>query len=120
MLPLSLFRRRTQVGGGFAMFFVTITFLCSVLYLPLYYQSAKGRTAAESGIDIIPFMLSSVIAMLVSGGIVNVTGHYLTLLLIGPLIASVGAGLLFTIKEDTSSATLIGFQSLSTCLGSIK
>jgi len=117
MLPLFLFRRRTQVGGGLAMFFITIAFLCSILYLPLYYQSSKGRTAAESGIDIIPFMLSSVLATIISGGVVNATGHYLTILLVFPLVASVGAGLLFTISEDTPSATLIGFQSLSTCFG---
>jgi hypothetical protein len=55
-------------------------------------------------------MLSAVIAVFVSGGLVNATGHYLTYLLIGPLIGAIGAGLLFTIDEFTSSSRLIGYQ----------
>jgi hypothetical protein len=128
MLPLFLFRRRTQVGAGIAMFFMMVAFLVSpppsrrrcasltlvlhksiVYYAPLYFQ-VKGRTAAQSGIDIIPFMLAVVVASFVSGGIVNATGHYLSIIIIGPLIAAVGAGLLFTIKEGTSGAALIGYQ----------
>ena len=93
------------------MLFITMAFLSVIIYLPLYYQAGKSRTAAESGIDIIPFMISSVVATISSGAIVNVTGHYLTILLIGPLVSAVGTGLLFTIKEDTASAMLIGFQS---------
>ena len=67
----------------------------------------KGRTPSQSGIDIIPFMLAVVVASFASGGIVNGIGHYLTFIIIGPMIAAVGTGLLFTIKEDTSGATLV-------------
>jgi hypothetical protein len=109
MLPLFLFRRRTQVGSGLAMFFMMVAFLSLIYWLPLGYQ-VKGRTAAQSGIDIIPFMLAVVVASFVSGGIVNAIGHYLSIIIIGPCIAAIGAGLLFTFKEDTSGAALIGYQ----------
>lgn len=109
MLPLSLFRRRTQVGSGLAMFFMMISFLSAVYYLPFFYQ-AKGKSAAQSGIQIIPFMLSAILASFLSGGFVNATGHYLSMLIVGPLVGAVGAGLLFTIDEYTSTGKLIGFQ----------
>jgi len=109
MLPLFLFRRRTQVGAGIAIFFMMISFLGATYYLPFFYQ-AKGKTAAQSGIQIIPFMLSAVICSFASGGLVNATGHYLTMIIIGPCIGAVGAGLLFTIDEFTSSGRLIGYQ----------
>jgi hypothetical protein len=109
MMPLFLFKRRTQVGAGGGMFFLMIAFLGATYYLPFFYQ-AKGRTAAQSGIDIIPFMLSTIIASFASGGVVNATGHYLSMMVVGPCIGAVGAGLLFTINESTSSAKLIGFQ----------
>jgi hypothetical protein len=109
MLPLFLFRRRTQVGAGVSMFFMMISFLAATYYLPFFYQ-AKGKSAAQSGIQIIPFMLSAVIGSFASGGLVNVTGHYLTMVLVGPLVASVGAGLLFTIDEFTPGAKIIGYQ----------
>jgi hypothetical protein len=87
MPPLFLFRRRTQVGAGISMFFVMIAFLAFVVspppspcrctsltpvlrkyYTPLLFQ-LKGRTAAQFGIHIIPFMLAVVVASFVSGGI---------------------------------------------------
>ncbi|PVF94122.1 ABC transporter [Serendipita vermifera] len=111
MLPLSLFKRRTMVGAGFAIFLLVIAFLAVTYYLPFFYQ-AKGRTAAQSGIDIIPFMLSIMITSFASGAFVNATGHYWSLLVVGPLMSAVGAGLLFTIDEYTSSAKLIGYQIL--------
>ncbi|CAG7852110.1 Putative HC-toxin efflux carrier TOXA [Serendipita indica DSM 11827] len=111
MMPLQLFKRRTQVGAGIAMFFMMISFLAATYYLPFFYQ-AKGRTASQSGIDIIPFMLSAVIASFGSGAFVNVTGHYLSPLIAGPLFAAVGAGLLFTIDEHTRNPVLIGYQIL--------
>ncbi|CAG7852144.1 Uncharacterized MFS-type transporter C16A3.17c [Serendipita indica DSM 11827] len=77
MLPLGFFKNRTQVGGGIAIMLMMIPFLSATYYLPFFYQ-AKGRTASQSGIDIIPFMLSAILASFVSGGIVNGTGHYLT------------------------------------------
>ncbi|KAG8816578.1 hypothetical protein FRC17_000269, partial [Serendipita sp. 399] len=114
MMPLSLIfqrRRTTLLGAALMMFLVMIPFLCAIYYLPLFYQS-KGRTAAQSGVDIIPYILAFVVFGFVTGGIVNATGHYLTLLIVGPLISAVGAGLLFTITEHTSTAKLVGYQIL--------
>ncbi|KAG9028011.1 hypothetical protein FS842_004823 [Serendipita sp. 407] len=114
MMPLSLLfqrRRTTQLGAGLMLFFIMVAFLGATYYLPLFYQS-KGRTAAQSGIDIVPFMVSCVLFGFISGGIVNATGHYLTMMVIGPMIGAVGAGLFFTINEHTSNAKLIGYQIL--------
>ncbi|PVG01377.1 ABC transporter [Serendipita vermifera] len=109
MMPLFLFRRRTQVGAGIATFMMMIAFLSASYYLPFFYQ-AKGRSAQDSGIDIIPFMLSAVLASFGSGAIVNGTGHYWSWLLGGPLVGAVGAGLLYTIDEFTPNPKLIGYQ----------
>jgi MFS family permease len=109
MMPLFLFRRRTQVGTGGAMFFMMISFLAATYYLPFFYQS-KGKTAAQSGIQIIPFMLAAVVASMGTGAIVNITGHYLGWLIVGPMIGAVGAGLLFTIDDHTANAKIIGYQ----------
>jgi hypothetical protein len=93
------------------MFFMMVSFLSAAYYLPFFYQ-AKGRTAQQSGIDIIPFMLAAVVGTFGSGALVNVTGHYLSYLIGGPLIAAVGGGLLYTVDEFTPNRKLIGFQIL--------
>ena len=86
-----------------------IAFLGANYYLPFFYQ-AKGHSASKSGVDILPFMLSLIISSIVGSGFVKRTGHYYTFLVVGPLFASIGAGMLITINENTSSARLIGYQ----------
>jgi MFS family permease len=54
--------------------------------------------------------MSLVIMAGVSGGVIAKTGRYWPWLLLSPILFSVGAGLLFTITEHTSTAKLVGFQ----------
>jgi len=111
MVPLSIFKRRTQIGAVGAAFFLFFILISGTYYLPFYYQ-AKGRSPTESGIDVVPFMFSLVLTVLVSGGIIQKQGLYWPFLVIGPLFAASGAGLLFTIDVNTSTAKLIGYQIL--------
>ena len=111
MMPLRMFKRRTQIGASAEAFFLMFIFIGATYYLPFFYQS-KGRTPTQSGIDIIPFMLSAVFAIGASGAIINKTGRYWPWLFFGPLLAAPAGGLLFTIDINTSSAKLIGFQIL--------
>ncbi|EJU00069.1 MFS general substrate transporter [Dacryopinax primogenitus] len=111
LMPLQMFRRRTQVGACLEAFWIMLCMLLATYYLPLLYQ-AKGHSATQSGIDILPFMLATVISAAGSGGIINATGRYWPFIFTLPLLTAVGAGLLFTIDSSTSNAKLIGFQIL--------
>ena len=111
ILPLAMFKRRTQAGACLSAFFVMLMLLVGIYELPLLYQ-AKGHSATKSGIDILPFMLTVVLGAAGSGGVITFTGRYWWWLVISPLIGSVGAGLLFSIDERTSGAKLIGYQLL--------
>jgi Na+/melibiose symporter-like transporter len=82
-------------------------------YLPLWYQATKGVSATKSGLDILPYMLSTVVAAALSGGIISKTGRYWPFLLLSPLVFSVGAGLLYTVGSDTANARVIGSYYLS-------
>jgi len=57
-------------------------------------------------------MLACVLSVTLSGTLINWTGRYWPFLFFGPLISAVGAGLLYTLNIDTSSAKLIGIQIL--------
>jgi len=111
LMPLAMFKRRTQVGACLEAFFIMLCMLLAVYYLPLLYQ-AKGHSATKSGIDILPFMLAVVISAGGSGAIINSTGRYWPFLFGLPFLTAIGAGLLFTIDSSTSNAKLIGFQIL--------
>ncbi|CAE6512389.1 unnamed protein product [Rhizoctonia solani] len=125
VMRTSMFRRRTQIGSvtvlscvpqcsvaALKLFFVMLALLLGTYYLPIYFQVAKGHSATRSGIDILPFMLSVVIAAGGSGGVINTTGRYWPFLLGSPLLISVGSGLLYTLDMNSGSGKEIGFQIL--------
>ena len=109
IVPLHLFKNRTQTGAVIEIFFIFFAFLLAAIYLAFLYQ-AKGRTAVQSGVDIIPFSIATVVGTGISGGIIRATGHYKPFLIFAPWFASIAGGLLYTVDVNTSAAKLIGYQ----------
>ncbi|EUC63014.1 MFS toxin efflux pump protein (AflT), putative [Rhizoctonia solani AG-3 Rhs1AP] len=58
ILPLSLFKDRSQIGTCIETFMIYMAMILATYYLPLQYQATKGHSATKSGIDILPFMLA--------------------------------------------------------------
>ncbi|KAL1411348.1 hypothetical protein Q8F55_002299 [Vanrija albida] len=113
LIPMSILTNRSILACSVTIFMFMMAMLGGTYQLPLYYQAVRGRTAQESGIDIIPFMIIVCVGIFVSGGFVTWKGHYWPFILIGPPIAAVGFGLLFTIRENTTKAMVIGYQILA-------
>ncbi|KAF8309584.1 ABC transporter [Clavulina sp. PMI_390] len=109
LLPLALFRNRSQIGCCLSAFWIALIMLSAIYYLPLLYQ-AKGHSATKSGIDILPFMMMCVGGAVISGGVITWQGRYWWWLVLSPLLATIGAGLMFTVDANTSNAKLIGYQ----------
>ncbi|CCA69357.1 related to aflatoxin efflux pump AFLT [Serendipita indica DSM 11827] len=109
LMPIHMLFNRTQLAAGFAMFFVMATHLNAIYHLPFFYQ-AKGRSASQSGVDILPYVISMVVGSLGSGAVAKRTGRYWPFMILGPLVAIAASALLYTIKFDTSNAKLIGYQ----------
>ncbi|KAI0073239.1 MFS general substrate transporter [Panus rudis PR-1116 ss-1] len=96
--------------------FLLATLFISIYYLPLWYQ-INGRSSIQSGIDILPLMLSFVIAAALSSGITTLmifqwTGYFWHVIVGFPLLAIVGSALLFTVTSTTSPARMLGYQIL--------
>ncbi|KAG2074945.1 ABC transporter [Suillus decipiens] len=111
LVPFEFFKRNTQTGACLEGFFLLTTLIVSVYYLPLWYQ-INGRSSVQSGIDILPLMLSFVISSAGASGVTSGTGRYWHLLLTLPLISVAGAALLFTVEATTASSKLLGYQIL--------
>ncbi|KAG8837193.1 hypothetical protein FRC18_009818 [Serendipita sp. 400] len=109
LMPISMLLNRTQLAGGFAMFFFMATHLNAIYHIPFYYQS-KGRSASQSGVDLLPYVLAMVVGSLGSGAIAKRTGRYWPFLMVGPVVAASASGVMFTITAHTKSSTLIGYQ----------
>ncbi|KAG8880192.1 hypothetical protein FRB99_004827 [Tulasnella sp. 403] len=69
--------------------------MIATYYLPLFYQSAQRKTPIAAGIQVLPFMLAPVVGSALSGAIVTRTGYPLPWMIAGPVVASIGSGLLY-------------------------
>ena len=81
-------------------------------YLPIWFQAVKGTSAFESGIRLIPMVLSLVVASIMSGQITTRIGYYVPAMLVSSVIASIGAGMITTLNQDSGHAMWIGYQVL--------
>jgi hypothetical protein len=81
-------------------------------FLPIWFQTVTGVSAAESGIRLLPLLMAMVFGT-ISGGFINSKiGYYSPLAILGTCIMSVGAGLLTTLQVDTIEGKWIGYQVL--------
>lgn len=84
-----------------------------VYYLPILFQSALGVTAVQSGIRILPYLMTLLIAPLMSGSLIALVGYYFPFMWIGSALMTIGSGLLFTLAPTDSTGHWIGYQFLA-------
>lgn len=76
MFPLDLVRIRevwtSMLAGMFVMGGIVIIF---AFYLPIYFQAVKGVSPLQSGLYILPNILSSTL-MAVAGGVLGMSSHF--------------------------------------------
>ena len=126
-LPLSVLKQRTIASAAFFMFFMgasifiliyysnppplpahaTVTNSC--LLVPIYFQAIKGSTPTDSGLQLLPLMLSLVVMSFIIGGIVQWWGQYAIFIIIGSAIYTIGAGLLTLSTVDQPNWRMYGF-----------
>ncbi|KAL8832481.1 MAG: hypothetical protein Q9191_000251 [Dirinaria sp. TL-2023a] len=111
-LPPRIFKHRSVVAGFWQTICVGSGNYIFIYFVPIWFQSVKGVSAVESGIRLLPMMLSMVIGS-ISGGIFNSKiGYYTPFAILGSCIMSVGAGLLTTFQVNTGEGKWIGYQVL--------
>ncbi|RVD90246.1 uncharacterized protein DFL_001221 [Arthrobotrys flagrans] len=81
-----------------------------VYFLPLWFQTIKGVSAVDSGIRILPFMLSMVVGSIIGGAVTPRIGYYTPFAIVGSCIMSVGGGLLTTLQTNSGPGQWIGYQ----------
>lgn len=105
IIPLRLFRNlnfslSSGLGfiAGFAMF-------GGITFLPQFQQYVQGQSATNSGLLLMPMMISAMVFSLSVGAIISRTGHYKTFPILGTALLAVGLWLFSTMGTTTSTAT---------------
>jgi MFS family permease len=113
MLTPRLMRQRTVwVNGAFGFFFAGSYFI-PLYYLPIYFQSIDNVSPTASGVRNIPLIIMFGIATVLSGGAITKTGIATPYLPFGAAIATISAGLLYTLDIGTPAGKWIGYQILA-------
>jgi MFS family permease len=111
VVPRLFGKRNVWVSALFSFFFAG-TYFIIVYYLPIYFQSIDNTSPTESGVRNLPLILGVTFATIASGGFISKTGIAAPIAVVGAAIATVAAGLLYTLDIGTGSGKWIGFQIL--------
>ncbi|KAJ5804923.1 hypothetical protein N7474_010810 [Penicillium riverlandense] len=112
-IPLHIFRSRTFSASCGFMMLVQVAVVVQSYFWPIYFQSVKGTNARDSGINLLPLIVSNSLGTLCAGSIASRFGHYVPFMWVGPLILAAGGGLYQLVRPDSPRGQWIGFQILS-------
>jgi hypothetical protein len=61
----------------------------------------------------LPMLLGVVIMAMISGILITIIGYYVPFMIMSTIVASIGIGVLSTLKTNSDSQTWIGYEALS-------
>lgn len=110
LTPARIMSQRTMIVGCLYMLFISCIETQIPYFLPIYFQTALGKTALESGVATLPTLLALIVFFIIAGAGTSISGYYVPFMLVGSAVLSVGAGLLSTFSSTTSPGRWIGYQ----------
>jgi MFS transporter, DHA2 family, glioxin efflux transporter len=112
IIPRLVKQRAIGVSCIYCFFFCGSYFLI-IYFLPIYFQSVDNISAALSGVHNLPLILAFTISMILSGVFISSTGLTFPAMVCGAAIATVAAGLLYTLNVNINTGSWIGYQILA-------
>ncbi|KAK3944445.1 major facilitator superfamily domain-containing protein [Diplogelasinospora grovesii] len=110
MIPLSLLRRRIIWSSCLNMAcFIGCTFT-TAFYFPVYFQAARDASPVQSGVDMLPQIITNMIITILTGALVGRVGYYLPFALASGVFTSIGTGLIATLTPTSATGKRVGFQ----------
>ncbi len=94
LIPLAILANPVVRDGTIAAGFGMGTFIGLTIYLPLYFETVAGLSAANSGLGLIPLTCGTVLGATASGRAMTLLKHYKRVPIAGLCVALAGMGLL--------------------------
>ncbi|AEV85848.1 transporter [Actinoplanes sp. SE50] len=105
IMPLSVFANRNFALAGALSLIVGFAMFGGITLLPQFQQYVQGSSATNSGLLLMPMMLSAMVVSLVGGQLITRTGHYRALPILGTVLMTAGLALFATMDIGTSRFT---------------
>ncbi|GAA3136033.1 hypothetical protein GCM10010466_28510 [Planomonospora alba] len=112
VIPLELFRNRTYALANAASFLTAFCLYAGVVFLPRYFQEARGLGATDSGLRIYPLMLGMVAGSVVTGALIARSRRHKPWLVAGTVLMTAGALLCSGITATTPGPVLAVWMAL--------
>jgi EmrB/QacA subfamily drug resistance transporter len=110
LIPLGIFAERSNLAIVLVAFTHSMVSFGAEYYLPLYFQSVLQASPLQSGLLILPMMITCAIVDILSGVYVHQVGRYRELIWAGTAILMLGSGLYIMFGTGTTLGMIIGFQ----------
>ncbi|KIV88907.1 hypothetical protein PV10_08536 [Exophiala mesophila] len=110
ILPLKLFRRKSEAAClaiGFLQHFVLNA---AEYYLPLYFQAVREASPLGSGVLILPLIITEALTAVATGIIIHQSGRYMELIWGGVVLLTLGNGLYITFGAASPLGSIIAIQ----------
>jgi MFS family permease len=104
ILPFDLMRNPIVSASVVCVGLIGMAMFGTIAFVPLFVQGVIGTSATSSGVVLTPFMLGAVTTSILSGQIVSRTGRYRPMVVIGPIVLTVGMLLLWQMGPETTNA----------------
>jgi hypothetical protein len=101
ILPLDLFKNKVFSTANLAGFLLSMAFMSTVMFLPLFMQIGQGVKATTSGLSMLPLMAGLMGSAIISGRLATRTGKYKPFMFAGAVITGAGIYLLSQMTADT-------------------
>ncbi|KAI1780331.1 MFS general substrate transporter [Hypoxylon cercidicola] len=110
LMPLSIFKDLSNNAVIVVAFTHSMASSAIEYYLPLYFQSVKQASPVESGVLILPLIITCATVDILGGVFMHQIGRYRELIWAGTILLTLGTGLYILFGTDTNLGTIIGFQ----------
>ncbi|WP_367044066.1 MDR family MFS transporter [Streptomyces sp. Je 1-332] len=105
ILPLHIFRSLNFTLMSVIGFITGFVMFGAILFLPLYQQAVQGASATNSGLLLLPMLLSMMVVSFFSGRFTTSTGKYKIFPIAGTILMVLGLFLLAQMDTDTTRFT---------------
>ncbi|MER7150083.1 MDR family MFS transporter [Streptomyces lydicus] len=105
VLPLHIFRNSNFSLVTLIGFLVGFVMFGSMTFLPLFQQTVQGASATNSGLLLLPMLLSMMVVSLFAGRVTTRTGKYKVFVVVGGGLITAGLALLSLMDTDTTRFT---------------
>jgi EmrB/QacA subfamily drug resistance transporter len=107
ILPLSIFKIKAFSTSTLSAFTISMAFMGTIIFLPLYLQLALGIRPTNSGLASLPMMVGLIGGSTIAGRLVTRTGKYKPYLLVGTATQFVGLFLMWRLTKDSSQTDVM-------------